>query len=323
MLIGFPAFANMDPPTLVKPCDVSNYDFYESIISIGRVDNIQSRDYFARTSGKVDVISAEQNMYVKKGQVLFGINYELMKQGLEVAEYSLKVAKTSYERDLSLSRKQLLSEELLDRSRLALEKAKLDLIKAQIDFADAVIIAPFDGYIGTIKSKVGDMIDKSRYLFTFIYGQEKRIVLDLPENQYKKITNKSEAKIVDIAGNSHNFNINSVSDYLSENGTIVTEILLGKDINLVHGSYVNVGIIYNHHVALAVPEEAVMRNDNGSFLYMITDDNKIKQEFFTPGSRTGGMIEVISDKIKAGDKIVLEGLTKIQDGSIVKFVQEE
>ncbi|MFV9856249.1 MAG: efflux RND transporter periplasmic adaptor subunit, partial [Rickettsia aeschlimannii] len=40
------------------------------------------------------------------------------------------------------------------------------------------------------------------------------------------------------------------------------------------------------------------------------------------GTRTEGLIEIISDDIKAGDLVVTEGMTKIGDGSKVKILEE-
>jgi len=59
----------------------------------------------------------------------------------------------------------------------------------------------------------------------------------------------------------------------------------------------------------------VLKNNQGDFIYVITPENKTKKTFVTLGIRTNNMIELLSDDLKEGDLIVLDGLTKVYDGS--------
>ena len=59
----------------------------------------------------------------------------------------------------------------------------------------------------------------------------------------------------------------------------------------------------------------MLKNNQGNFIYVITQENKAKKTFVTLGIRTNNMIELLSDDLKEGDLIVLDGLTKIYDGS--------
>ena len=86
---------------------------------------------------------------------------------------------------------------------------------------------------------------------------------------------------------------------------------------MLHGAFVETDIIFNKHQALALPEKAVLKNNQGDFVYVITSENKVKQVFVTLGVRTNNMIELLSDELKEGDMIVLDGLTKVYDGAEV------
>ena len=66
-----------------------------------------------------------------------------------------------------------------------------------------------------------------------------------------------------------------------------------------------------------LPEKAVLKNNQGDFVYAITPENKVKQIFVTLGVRANNMIELLSNELKEGDLIVLDGLTKVYDGAEV------
>jgi multidrug efflux pump subunit AcrA (membrane-fusion protein) len=63
----------------------------------------------------------------------------------------------------------------------------------------------------------------------------------------------------------------------------------------------------------------VLKNNRGDFVYAVTPENKVKQVFVTLGVRTNNMIELLSNELKEGDLIVLDGLTKVHDGAEVMF----
>ncbi|AFB21248.1 efflux RND transporter periplasmic adaptor subunit [Rickettsia canadensis] len=91
--------------------------------------------------------------------------------------------------------------------------------------------------------------------------------------------------------------------------------------SLLHNSFVDVMLIINPHKNLTVPESCIQRNNQGHFIYKIDGDTS-KQLYVKIGTRTEGLIEIISNDIKEGDLVVTEGMTKISDGSKVKILEE-
>jgi membrane fusion protein (multidrug efflux system) len=90
---------------------------------------------------------------------------------------------------------------------------------------------------------------------------------------------------------------------------------------LLPGMYVRVQIEQGiDSDALAVPQQAIQRNDAGeSKVYLVTDDNRAIPQLV----RTGRVVDgkwMVEDGLKAGDRVVVEGFQKFVPGSIVRPV---
>ncbi len=339
---------------LVHPVKTTIYDFYDKITVIGKCKSNKSRDYYAKYSGTVNSMSMNQGNNISAGDFLISIDKNIAEAKKAKSEAAFESAKTAYEKDLSLFKKKFISSELLAKSKVALKIAKLDLINSINQYNDMIVTAPYDGYIGVIKAKVGDEVKIGDYLFSLVAPDDKIIFLELPENMHSKIDQNSLIYARDINNNKIQGKIIDVSDYLNENGTMTAKIAFSSDSKLIHNSYIEVEIIFDEHKALAIPEKILLKNDKGNFVYKIIENDeselseqdtkpkqnkqpknndqseqiktkqlKVKQVYVNVGSRTNDMIEIISDEIQDGDLLVLSGLTKIYNNANIRIIEEK
>lgn len=317
------AFANWQMKALVVPHKLSSEGFYEKYTAIGECKFANSKDYFARVNGKVEFVSGTQGDKVSKGQIVIAIDKEIAEKLKSQAEADLYLAESNYSRDLLLLKKKVISEEGLNQSKAALEKAKNDHAKALNTYNDMVIKAVDDGYIGVVKADVSDEVQVGDYLFSLTTNSIFYIFVELPETMRKKVLTSDEVQVRTKEGKVIPGKILAVSDYLSNNGTITAKLEFPYTEELLHGSFVEVEVTFNKHKALALPEKAVLKNNQGNFVYAITSENKVKQVFVTLGVRTNSVIELLSNELKEGDSIVIDGLTKIYDGAEVEIKEEK
>jgi membrane fusion protein, multidrug efflux system len=71
-----------------------------------------------------------------------------------------------------------------------------------------------------------------------------------------------------------------------------------------------------------VPELALIREGNQSFVYTVGKDGKAKRLAVTTGGRDGTLVE-ITDGLSAGDRIVTEGVVKLSEGARVRTGPQE
>ncbi len=306
----------------VKATKVQMADLYNVFSVIGQCKSGMSRDYYANVSGRLDLVSTSQGGKIHQGDVLLIIDQDLAVSIKSQAEVSLRKTMASYNRDKELFAKKYISSDVLEKSNSELEEARLAFAKAMNSYNDMVLIAPFDGYIGIIKSKIGDKIKQGNYLFSIIAQNSttNNILMELPEGLYNQVSESTNLVITDNKGGLINGKIAEISQYVSDNGTISAKVIIDSNSNIVHGSYVNIDLILNKHRNLAVPNQLVQSNNKGEYFVYKVNDNKVQQLYVKLGTSLNGLTEIISSEIKEGDMVVLEGITKIYDGSVVKLL---
>ena len=307
----------------IVPTKIISYNFQDQFTAVGQCKLEKSKTYHAKVDGTINSISIIQGKNVSKGDVLITIDSAIAKAQKSKAEASFESAKSIHERDLSLLAKKIISKEVSDKSKVALEIARADLANANNTYNNMIITAPFDGYVGVVHARTGDDVKMGDYLFSLISNGNKTIFVELPETLFGKIDKNSEIFALDIDNNRARGSVLAVSNYLNDNGTITAKLAFPYETRIMHGSYVETNIIFNKHRALALPEKTILKNNKGNFVYAISEENKIKQIYVETGTRTDNMIEIISDDLKEGDLVVLEGLTKVYEGVQVQIIEEE
>jgi RND family efflux transporter MFP subunit len=322
VIVHSQALCQKQHKVLVKASTIEPTEFFEKYIAVGQCKSENSRTYNAKVAGTVDSIAITQGDEVQAGNVLITIDKKLAETHKIAAETAFNSAQLTYKRNLLLLEKKIIPEAAFNNSKVDFDHAKAELAKTINQYNDMIIKAPFNGYIGVVRANVGDQVKVGDYLFSLVAGGNKTIFIELPETLYGKINDKSEVFIIDLSNNKVTGKIVAVSDYLSQQGTITARVILPPTTNIVHGSYVETGIIYNKHNGLAIPEKAILKNEDGSFVYKITEENLTKKIYVTPGVTTGNMVEFTSNELKKGDMVVVEGLTKIQDNTAIELTKE-
>jgi RND family efflux transporter MFP subunit len=308
--------------TLVRPIKIGYYEFYEKFTAIGQCKSENSKTYYAKAAGTINSIAIVQDKNVSAGDVLITIDADMAEVTKSKAEAAFESAKMTYDRDMSLLEKKIISSEVSNRSKVALEIARADLVAARNKYEDMVITAPYGGYVGVVNARIGDDVKMGDYLFSLVAKGDKTVFVELPEIMHSRIDQNSSIYVSDVGGSKIQGQVIAVSDYLNDNGTITAKLAFPSSSKLVHGSYVEVEMIFDQHKALAVPEKVLLKNNQGNFVYKISEENKVQQVYITTGTRTDRMIEVISGELQVGDLIVLNGLTKVYDGALVAIIDD-
>lgn len=303
---------------LVKSFSLETKEFFDQFKTYGECKNEQSKDYYSIVDGTVDFLSIKQGDFVKAGEMVIAVNQKIADTIKSHAEASFKSAEAKYNKDKTLFAKNIISLEVLRSSETNFEDAKARLAETLRKYNDMIITAPYDGYIGVIKVLIGTKVKANDYLFSLISESDSDIFFELPEILHQKVTPSTEVRLIDNSGKEVTANIAAVSPYISKNGTITTKVT-SKEGKCIHGSYIKARFFIDKHQGLAAPEQAVLQNDKGSFVYKVNNDNTVKQIYIKTAMRTKGMIEISSDNLTVNDKIVLEGLTKVYDGALVEY----
>lgn len=317
-VLSLSSYAASNNKILVEPTEVTSEVFFDQYNAYGECRREQGRNYYSSVEGTVDFLHVRQGDNVKTGEVIIAINQRVAEATKSYGEAAFKAAEVSYNKDKALFAKNIISLEAMEKTRMNFEEAKVKLAESMRKYNDMVITAPYDGQIGVLKVLIGDKVKPQDYMFSLISESNSSVFLELPEILHEKVSSQTDVILTDSNNNKMKGEISAVSPYLSSNGTITTKALI-KNGKCLHGSYISASLLTNKHQGLAVPEQAVLRNEKGSFVYKIGNDNIIKQIYINTGLRTNGMIEILSNNLNIGDKVVLEGLTKVYDNVVVEY----
>ena len=89
--------------------------------------------------------------------------------------------------------------------------------------------------------------------------------------------------------------------------------LANDDERLRPGMLLQITLLRSIDEALILPEKALLPIQNRQYVFVLTPDNRAKQVEVSIGRRKPGVVE-ITQGLKPGDEVIVEGLVRLRDG---------
>ncbi|MER9156292.1 efflux RND transporter periplasmic adaptor subunit [Mesorhizobium sp. M0778] len=342
------AAANAARSTSVVAATASTADFPVRRYAIGFVSSPAVVSINARVSSQIVAIAVKDGQMVKAGDLLFSLDDRSLKAQLARDQATLAKdqallasATADLQRAKNLVARQAGTQQTYDQAVAAqksaaatvdADKATIDADEVQLGFA--TIKAPISGRLGAVSVAVGDLVTTSNGsststpLVTITQVDALQVNFNLPESdlallhkalaapQQGAVTLTKDGGPKPIGKGTLDFVDSSVD---TASGTIATRASVpNTDLSLWPGQYVNVvldaGIMPQ---MTSVPTVAVQPSQKGPFVYVIKPDNTVEmrpvQVALTEGANTA-----ISQGLKSGERVVVEGQTKLKNGAAVR-----
>ncbi|MEO5757088.1 MAG: efflux RND transporter periplasmic adaptor subunit, partial [Mesorhizobium sp.] len=212
------------------------------------------------------------------------------------------------------------------------DKATLDADAVQLGFA--TIKAPIAGRLGAVSVAVGDLVTLSNGnsstatpLVTITQMDPLQVNFNLPESNlallHKALANPQQGAVTLATDGSPTPVGKGTLDFVDSSvdtasGTIATRASVpNSDLSLWPGQYVNVVLDAGTMPQMtSVPTVAVQPSQKGPFVYVVKTDNTVEMRPVQV-ALTEGANSAISQGLKSGEKVVVEGQTKLKNGSAV------
>ncbi|MDR2779645.1 MAG: efflux RND transporter periplasmic adaptor subunit [Synergistaceae bacterium] len=309
---------------------------------IGKVEPIQTVFLKPRISGQIESAHFKEGSIVKEGDLLFTLDsaqhqatVTLRKADLAKAEANLGKAvkyndrlKAADKRSVSASDLDIAASEVL-QNRAAVEQAKAALKLALIDLDYTKIKAPITGKIGRAETTKGNYVTPGGTLATIIQTDPIRVSYAIPDRDYmdqiEAFSSKDPVYNISlslsdgtsyVSGGERDFEDNAID---TMTGTITLRRRFeNKNGALIPGSMVRVSAKpVKSHVSPILPQEALMSDARGDFVYVIGGGDIADRRDVELGAEIGAAREVISG-LEAGEHVVLSGLHNVRPGSPVR-----
>ncbi len=311
---------------------------------VGRVESIQSVSVKPQISGEIAKVCFKEGSVVKAGQLLFQIDpkqYEatvqLRKAELQQAEANLVTAEKYYKRVTAASERAVsatdrdTAEGNFLQAKAAVAQAKAALKLAQIDLGYCRITSPITGKIGRALYTKGNYVTPQiTELASIVQMDPIRVSYPLPDRDYLDQLSlfKEDGSVYNtslILSNGEKYNVPGKRDFENNRvdqttGTIMMRLrFANKDGMLIPGEMVRVFTKpVKSHIVNAVPQTAVMADEQGDYVYVINADNTARQARVTLGREFGELREVTSG-VEAGENVAVAGLQRMRPGAKVRI----
>src|SRR5919198_2992152 len=330
--------------TTVTPRDVPRV-----LERVATLDGFINANINAQVQGYIVSRDYKEGSVVKKGDLLFQIDPRPFEAALAQAKGTLAKdqatrAKTDADekRALDLFNKQVISDSERDTATAAAQSTRANVEadeaavqQAQLNLGYTKILAPIEGVSGFANAQVGDLvsptsgplttvsqIDPIKAIVTTGEGAFTDFVSRHPDPKERDAYVKSLVFEL-ILGNGEVYPQNGKFYALDRSldprtGSIRYEVTFpNPGNNLRPGQFGKVRFVADMKKgAMVIPQEAVNELQGSYQVAVVGDDNKVSIRPVKMGERIGAMWEV-TEGLKPGDKVVVQGLQKAREGSTV------
>jgi multidrug efflux system membrane fusion protein len=309
----------------------------------GRLESIERVEIRARVPGFIDKVNFKPGTLVRKGQVLFLIDprpYAAAAHGAEAAARAAQARADLARLELTRAEKLLADKAIAQREydeRAAAQKeldanvhaAQAQLETARLNLSYTSVLAPIDGRVGKAEITLGNLVDSSAVLTSMVSEEEIYASFDGDEDTYQRIVARRRISApvrvrVGLAGETgfpHEGELEFIDNRLDPaTGAVrLRAVLPNADHLLTPGLYARVEVEGGsrngaHTRAILISDRAVGTDQSRKFV--IVPDNKAQFREVTLGDTIGGL-RVVRGGLKAGERIVINGLQRARPGDLL------
>jgi membrane fusion protein (multidrug efflux system) len=319
---------------------------------IGQAEASRPVEIRPQVTGLLKAVLYQEGRDVKKGDRLYQIDpvpfqaaVASAKARIAQAEAKVVQARQDAARVKPLLAEQAVSQKDVDdavaeelSAKAAVQGAKADLMKAQFDFDNTLITAPIDGLIERSRYYEGRLVSAQTDLLTVVHRVDPMyVVVSIPETfilkrrrdiEEKRITHpgvyqlRGELVLLDGSTYPHEGVLDLMEPGLrTETGARVVRMTVQNPKRaLLPGQFVKVKFKGDAKPnVVLIPQRAVLQGPQGPFVYVVGPEDRIEIRNVLASAWQGDQW-LIDSGLKAGERVVVNGLMKIGPGAPVKAV---
>jgi membrane fusion protein (multidrug efflux system) len=308
------------PPATVTTTVLAPQPWSDSLQALGTAAARESVTITAKVSEKVEKVHFDSGQQVRAGQVLVTLADRAQSAGVGEAAAALRESEKTFARMQALAAQKLVAANQLDLARAARDAARARLDAQRAAVGDRVIVAPFAGVLGLRQVSEGALVTPGTVVTTLDDVSSLHVDFSVPE-QYLAALAVGQA----VQGASDAWPGESFGGRISSVGSRVdagTRALAARAEFANPGNKLRPGMLLQVQVpgparqTLQVPELALNQLGQQAFLFRVLPDSTVEQVPVKIGARRPGWVEIL-EGVKAGDRIVVEGIVKLKPGAKV------
>lgn len=309
----------------VSQATVAPRAFIDRIEVLGVAKGRQSVTITSNSTELVTAVRFRDGQRVSQGQVLVELKAGEEDAGLIEAQARVAQAERDYARWKSLADQGIAPRATAEQYLSALETARAGVKAATARKLDRVIRAPFSGVVGLTDVAPGSLISPGSPIVSLDDVAVVRVDFKVPDrylpvlregapivarpDAYADDAFQGRIALLDSRIDATTRAITARAEFPNPSGRIKPGMLMRVTIS--HGG----------RDALAVPEAAVQFEGDQAYVFVITargEGQAARKQAIDTGVTQDGFVE-IRGGLKAGDRVVADGLNRIQDGQPLRI----
>lgn len=320
----------------------------------GRLEASRVAQVRARVAGIVLKRTYKEGTDVKAGATLFRIDpasyqaaYDSAEAALARAEANLAQTSLTVQRYKPLVETNAISKQEYDAAVAAQKQAAADVasakaarVNARLNLGYASVESPISGRVGRAMVTEGALVGQGEATLLATVQQLDPIYVNLTQssseflqlqramaNGQLKKAGKDQAKVTLTTEDGQPYKLagkllfSDIAVDPSSGAVTLRAEFPNPDKWLLPGQYVRAKLEQGvRDDAIALPQQAVQRDPSGSSVMLVGADGKVAAQPVKTGDAQGDKW-VITEGLKAGDRVIVEGFQKVKPGATVKAVE--
>ncbi|WP_456267625.1 efflux RND transporter periplasmic adaptor subunit [Kushneria sp. AK178] len=333
------------PSPAVAAVTARQGDFPVTLSALGTVRSLSSVAIRPRVEGELVSVDFEEGQRVAKDQVLAHIDDRTYQAQLAQAnaeltqnQAQLATAREDLQRYENLSRANNVSRQDLETQRQlvrqyqgAVEASRASVQNAQVQLDYTTVRAPADGIIGLRNVDPGNIVatGDENPIATLTSLDPISVVFSLPAQYLSRVRDRlqQEPMMVSVLDDDADEPIatgelTSIDSAINtDTGTVRLRARLDNDDERLYpNAFVNVALtLTTLDNVVIVPETAIQSSESGNHVYVVDDEDTVHQRSVDVGA-SDDLHAVIDSGLKAGERVVVDGVDRLRDGASVNVV---
>ena len=335
------------PEVRVAPVIQQNVPVYSDWVAT--LDGYVNAEIRPQVSGYIIKQNYKEGSLVRRGQVLFEIDPRPFQAALDRAKGDLAQAQAQLgksildvKRDTPLAEARAIAQSQLDNeiqaklgAQAAVDSDQAAIEQAELNLEWTKITSLVDGIAGIAQVQIGNLVGPNSVLTSVSQVDPIKAYFPISEQAYVLAQEQSKSlstmHSVSFFGNSLDLILTDGRTYPRKGKILLADRQVDPSTGTIRivaafpnpGNVLRPGQYGRVHVetnlkkgALLIPQSAVGQSQGSYQVAVVDNDHKVNMRVVKPGETLGTMW-VIDEGLKPGEQVVVEGLAKLKEGTLV------
>ena len=297
--------------------------FSSTLSALGTAVANESVRLTANRSDLIKAIHFSDGQHVEKDALLLEMETSEEQSRLSEAKALLTEREAVHRRAVELREQGISPDSEVQTALAQMHAAKARVTTLEVTIRDHTVKAPFAGVLGLRRVSVGSLLQSSTVITTLDDLSVVKVDFTIPETWLSAVRVGQPVRALSDAWQGKVFvgKVAAIGTRLDPNtrSATIRAVVDNPELMLRPGMLMKVDVDRGEAPSRQVPEDALVQKGDKHFVFVVGEDSMARQVDVTVGRRRVGRVEVL-DGLQAGQRVVVEGLVRVRDGTEVEVV---